>query len=123
MIQSYALLFTNFNTHLYTNNSVFQNDNFIIIIYIDNIILICELKMNKIQDLKTKLSNQYKMMNCRSCKHYLKMHITHNRILWTFILLQKTYLKKMFKTLFKSQKQSLHHEVQSIFDEVLNKNS
>jgi hypothetical protein len=53
--------------------------------------------MNKIWDLKTKLSNQYKMMNCRSCKHYLEMHITHNKIQWTLILLQKTYLKKMLK--------------------------
>jgi len=66
-------------THLYTNNNVFQKDIFIIIIYVDNI-LICESKTNKIQDLKTKLSNQYKMMNCESCKHYLKMYITHNKV-------------------------------------------
>jgi len=53
--------------------------------------------MNKIQDLKMKLSNQYKMMNCKSCKHYLKMHITHNRIQQILTLLQKKYLKKVLK--------------------------
>jgi hypothetical protein len=35
-------------THLHTNNSVFQNDNLIIVIYVDNI-LICESKWTKFE--------------------------------------------------------------------------
>jgi len=60
---------------IYINNNVFRNDTLFIAIYVDDI-LICRLDKNKILDFKIKLSNHFKMTNCRACKHYLKMLIT-----------------------------------------------
>jgi len=65
---------------IYTDNNVFKNNTLFIAVYIDNI-LICKLNKNKILDLKIKLSNYFKMTNCRACKHYLKMLITQNKTL------------------------------------------
>ncbi len=54
---------------------MFRNDTLFIAVYVDDI-LICRLDKNKILDFKIKLSNHFKMTNCRACKHYLKMLIT-----------------------------------------------
>ena len=67
-------------TQIYTNNSMFKKRTLIIAVYVDNILL-CKLNKNKILDLKIKLSNHFKMIDCRACKHYLEMLITQNRTL------------------------------------------
>ena len=92
----HKFLVNNDYTYFHTDNSVFMNSNLIIALYIDNI-LICKLKKKIINELKAKLSTQFNMMNCDSCKHYLKMWIMHDRTLRMLILLQKIYLKKVLK--------------------------
>ncbi len=72
-------------TQIHINNNVFRKKTLIIAVYIDNI-LICKSDKNKILNLKIKLSNYFKMTDCRTYKYYLKMLITQNRILWTLIL-------------------------------------
>jgi len=57
------------------NNSVFRKKIIIVAVYVDNILL-CKLNKNEILDLKIKLSNHFKMIDCRVCKHYLEMLIT-----------------------------------------------
>jgi len=64
---------------------VFRNDILFVAVYVDDI-LICRSDKNKILDFKIKLSNHFKMINCKVCKHYLEMLITQNRILQTLIL-------------------------------------
>jgi len=64
---------------------VFKKKTLIVAIYVDDI-LICESDKNKILNLKIKLSNYFKMTDCKMCKYYLKMLITQNRILWMLIL-------------------------------------
>jgi len=59
---------------------VFKKKILIVAVYIDDILL-CELNKNKILDLKIKLSNHFEMTNCRTCKHYLEMLVTQNKIL------------------------------------------
>jgi len=83
-------------TQIHTDNNVFKKKTLIIAVYINDILL-CKLNKNKILDFKIKLSNHFKMTNCRACKHYLEMLITQNRTLQTFILLQRIYLIKMLK--------------------------
>ncbi len=67
-------------TQIHTDNNVFKKKTLIIAVYVDDILL-CKLNKNKILDLKIKLSNHFKMINCRACKHYLEMLITQNRTL------------------------------------------
>ncbi len=67
-------------TQIHTDNSVFKKKTLIIAVYVDNILL-CKFNKNKILNLKIKLSNYFKIINCRICEHYLKMLITQNRIL------------------------------------------
>jgi len=64
---------------------MFKKKILIVAVYVDNILL-CEFNKNKILDLKIKLSNYFKMINCKICKHYLEMLIIQNRTLQTFIL-------------------------------------
>ncbi len=59
---------------------MFKKKILIVAVYIDDILL-CELNKNKILDLKIKLSNHFEMTNCRTCKHYLEMLVTQNKIL------------------------------------------
>ncbi len=54
---------------------MFRKKILIVAVYVDDILL-CKLNKNKILDLKIKLSNHFKMTNCRVCEHYLKMLIT-----------------------------------------------
>ncbi len=67
-------------TQIHTDNNVFKKKILIIVVYINNILL-CELNKNKILGLKIKLSDHFEMINCRTCKYYLEMLITQNRIL------------------------------------------
>jgi len=67
-------------TQIHTDNSVFKKKILIVAVYIDDILL-CELNKNKILDLKIKLSNHFEMTDCRTCKHYLEMLVTQNKIL------------------------------------------
>ncbi len=67
-------------TQIHTDNNVFRKKTLIIAVYINNILL-CELNKNKILDLKIKLSNYFKMTDCKTCKHYLEMLVTQNRTL------------------------------------------
>ncbi len=83
-------------TWIYTDNNVFRKKILIVVVYVDNIFL-CELNKNEILDLKIKLSNYFKMTDCKVCKHYLKMLIIQNRILQILILLQRIYLTEMLK--------------------------
>ncbi len=62
-------------TQIYVDNNVFRNDILFVAVYVNDI-LICKLNKNKILDLKTKLSDHFKMTDYRVCKHYLKMLIT-----------------------------------------------
>jgi len=75
---------------------VFRKKTLIVTVYINDI-FICRSDKNKILDLKIKLSNHFEMINCRACKHYLRMLITQNRTLQIFILLQRIYLTEMLK--------------------------
>ncbi len=59
---------------------MFKKKILIVAVYVDNILL-CEFNKNKILDLKIKLSNYFKMINCKICKHYLEMLIIQNRTL------------------------------------------
>ncbi len=61
-------------TQIYADNNVFKKKILIVAVYIDNILL-CKLNKNKILDLKIKLSNHFKMTDCKVCKHYLEMLI------------------------------------------------
>ncbi len=72
-------------TWIHVNNSVFKNDILFVAVYVDDI-LICRSNKNEILGLKTKLSDHFKMTNCKTCKHYLEMLVTQNRTLQTFIL-------------------------------------
>ena len=72
-------------TQIHTDNSVFKKKILIVAVYIDDI-LICRSDKNKILDLKTKLSDYFKMTDCRICKHYLEMLITQNKTLQNLIL-------------------------------------
>ena len=83
-------------TQIHTDNSVFRNDTLFVAVYVDDI-LICRSDKNKILGLKIKLSNHFKMTDCRACKHYLEMLVTQNRILWILILSQKIYLTEILK--------------------------
>ncbi len=83
-------------TWIHADNNVFRKKILIVAVYINNILL-CELNKNKILDLKTKLSNHFKMTDYRVCKHYLEMLITQNRALQTLILSQRIYLMKVLK--------------------------
>ncbi len=83
-------------TWIYADNNVFKKKTLIVAVYVDDVLL-CKLNKNKILGLKTKLSNHFKMTNCRVCKHYLKMLIIQNRTLQTLILLQRIYFIKMLK--------------------------
>jgi len=65
---------------------MFKKKILIVAVYVDDILL-CELNKNKILDLKIKLSNHFKITDCKVCKHYLEMLITQNRTLQTLILL------------------------------------
>ncbi len=67
-------------TWIYADNNMFKNDTLFVAVYVDDI-LICKSDKNKILNLKIKLSNYFKMTDCRTCKHYLEMLITQNRIL------------------------------------------
>ncbi len=67
-------------TWIYTDNNVFRNSTLFVAVYVDDI-LICKSDKNEILDLKIKLSNHFKMINCRACKHYLEMLIIQNRTL------------------------------------------
>jgi len=67
-------------TQIHINNNVFKNSTLFIAVYVDDI-LICRSDKNEILDLKIKLNNHFKMINCRACKHYLEMLITQNRTL------------------------------------------
>ena len=73
-------------TQIYADNNVFKNDILFITVYVNNI-LICRSDKNKILDFKIKLSDHFKMTDCRMCKHYLEMLITQNRTLQILILL------------------------------------
>jgi len=64
---------------------MFKKKILIVAVYVDDILL-CELNKNKILDLKIKLSNHFKITDCKVCKHYLEMLITQNRTLQTLIL-------------------------------------
>ncbi len=75
---------------------MFKKKTLIIAVYVDDILL-CKFNKNKILNLKIKLSNHFKMINCRICKHYLEMLIIQNRTLQILILLQKIYFTEMFK--------------------------
>jgi len=75
---------------------VFKKKTLIIAVYVDDILL-CKFNKNKILNLKIKLSNHFKMINCRICKYYLEMLIIQNRTLQILILLQKIYFTEMFK--------------------------
>lgn len=79
-------------TPLQMDNSVFQNNNNVIAVYVDDI-LICGPKMDSIRVLKAKLNAEFDMTDCGPCKHYLGMQITRNRTLRTLALSQETYLK------------------------------
>jgi len=83
-------------TCLHTDNSVFMNSNLIIALYIDDI-LICRSEKKVINELKARLSTQFNMMDCGSCKHYLEMQITRDETLRTLTLSQKIYLKRVLK--------------------------
>ena len=72
-------------TQIYVDNNVFRNDILFVAVYVNDI-LICKLNKNKILDLKTKLSDYFKMTDCRICKHYLEMLITQNKTLQNLIL-------------------------------------
>ena len=61
-------------TQIYADNNVFKKKILIVAVYIDSILL-CKLNKNKILDLKIKLSNHFKMTDCKVCKHYLEMLI------------------------------------------------
>ncbi len=67
-------------TQIHINNNVFRKKILIVAVYVNNI-LICESDKNKILDFKIKLSDHFKMTDCRACKHYLEMLIIQNRIL------------------------------------------
>ncbi len=67
-------------TQIHTDNNVFKKKTLIVAVYVDDI-FICKSDKNKILDLKIKLSNHFKMTDCRACKHYLEMLIIQNRTL------------------------------------------
>jgi len=75
---------------------VFRKKIIIVVVYVNNILL-CKFNKNKILNLKIKLSNHFKMTDCRVCKHYLKMLIIQNRTLQILILLQRIYFTEMLK--------------------------
>jgi len=62
-------------TQIYTDNNMFRKKTLIIAVYVNDI-LICRSDKNKILDLKIKLSNHFKMTDCKTCKHYLEMLVT-----------------------------------------------
>ncbi len=67
-------------TQIHVNNNMFRKRILIIAVYVNNILLY-KFNKNEILDLKIKLSNHFKMINCEACKHYLEMLITQNRTL------------------------------------------
>jgi len=63
-------------------------------VYVDDILLF-NFYIKTINSLKYKLSDTYKMINCKSCKHYLNMTIKQDQQLRTLTVFQKMYLEKV----------------------------
>ena len=57
---------------------VYTNDDFIVLIYIDNFLIINKNSDFKaLSNLKKKLNKQFKMINLDLAKHYFDIEITH----------------------------------------------
>ena len=76
--------------------NVFFNEKFIIVIYIDNILLI-EFNLKHIIVVKRVFNEHFKMIDLSSLRFYLNMNIERNRLNRILFLSQKIYLKKILK--------------------------
>ena len=76
--------------------SVFFNEKFIIVIYVDNIFLI-EFNSKYIVVIKRVFNECFKMIDLNLLRFYLNMNIEQNRLNRILFLNQKIYLKKIFK--------------------------
>ena len=78
------------------DNSVFvsKNKKIYIVVYVNNLLIVDE-DMNYINEIKSKLSDRFKMHDLRSVQHYLNIEIVCDND--SILLRQINYLKKMLK--------------------------
>ena len=79
-----------------SDNSVFvsKNKKIYIVVYVNDLLIVDE-DMNYINEIKSKLSNRFKMHDLRSAQHYLSIEIVYDD---NFILFRQiNYLKKMLE--------------------------
>ena len=76
--------------------NVFFNKKFIIVIYVDNILLI-EFNSKHIVVVKRVFNERFKMIDLNLFQFYLNMNIERNRSNRILFFSQKIYLKKIFK--------------------------
>ena len=89
------LKFLNFNLIIF-NYSVFINERIIIEMYVNDILLF-DLSKSKIQRVKDRLSQKFRMIDLESIHHYLSMKVIRDRLNRTLRLSQFNYIEQMLK--------------------------
>ncbi len=98
------------------NHSMFTHQNDIIIAIYVNDLLILKLNIFDIKALKLQFAKRFQMKDFDSIEWYLEMHITCDKIEWTFWINQSIYIKRVIELLSMSNcistKTSMHHKYQ-----------
>ena len=81
---------------LIADYSVFRRGRVIIAIYVDDLLLVGPSKP-EIQDIKSKLSERFKMSDLGPCGYYLGMTVTRDRAHRTLKLGQSAYIEKILR--------------------------
>ncbi len=91
------------------------DNNIIIVIYVNDL-LILESNIFNINILKLQFAKCFQMKNLDSIEWYLEMHITCNKVEWTFWINQSIYIKWVIKLLSMSDcsftKMLMHYKCQ-----------
>ena len=74
-----------------------KKTNFIVFVYVDDLLIIEFRNFKQIAYLKKALSNKFKMTDFDFCHHYLNMKIIKNRNNRTLSISQSFYVQKMLK--------------------------
>jgi len=85
--------------HINVDHFVFVNrkKKFIVIIYVDDLLIVDSKSIAKILKLKKKLVNYFKIINLELCYYYLDIKIICNCRNYTLHISQRIYIEKMLK--------------------------
>ncbi len=83
---------------LNSNHAVFidSRTNIFLVMYVNDLLLF-DLNLNDLQNIKNQLKQRFKMTNLRQLSHYLGMKIIINSDRDQLVLTQSIYLKKILK--------------------------